>query len=491
MTSESRLYTFSPETLDRLSKFRLGTSRAKQAQAVISQDQINKTTLEIAAADEGEVYTSIASLLEELPDNSPRFALLSYPMTTESGRAAAPYCLISYMPVTANNELRMLYAGARETMRQKAEVNRVVDLQSLDEPEELVKKVEALASDPNRILACGLPSYAFSHRSRYASSKTSPPSDDPSPPSDPSSLPSHSDRRRARLTKRFSSLMDDVQTNLFTASQRLNDLTGYTGIEALKASITAQEARLEAARADVQAAKGAYATAIATRSASQREVNSLLQRRSTWSSAELERFTELYRSDHENEQEEAGRGKELAEAERMAEEVAERLSRDILARYHEEQIWSDKIRRMSTWGTWGLMGVNVLLFMVFQIAVEPWRRKRLVDGFDEKVKAALERSEQIQAKAEEKPPDTILLANPETERDFTIAGTAETDSNTMDDLAVPSPSVIERSKLALMDLFSDRSVSIRRIEITASVLEGVAAGALLASIAFTVAIRRG
>lgn len=78
-------------------------------------------------------------------------------------------------------------------------------------------------------------------------------------------------------------------------------------------------------------------------------------------------------------------------AEREAEEAAAVLSKSILSRYHEEQIWSDKIRRMSTWGTWGLMGVNVLLFLIFQVAVEPWRRRRLVKGFEEKVMEALER----------------------------------------------------------------------------------------------------
>ena len=45
---------------------------------------------------------------------------------------------------------------------------------------------------------------------------------------------------------------------------------------------------------------------------------------------------------------------------------------------------------MSTWGTWGLMGVNVLLFLIFQVLVEPWRRRRLVKGFEEKVKEAIE-----------------------------------------------------------------------------------------------------
>jgi sensitive to high expression protein 9 len=32
------------------------------------------------------------------------------------------------------------------------------------------------------------------------------------------------------------------------------------------------------------------------------------------------------------------------------------------------------------------MGVNVLLFVVVQIGLEPWRRARLVKGFEEKVK---------------------------------------------------------------------------------------------------------
>lgn len=36
--SDSRLYSFSPETKEKLRKFRLGTSRAKDAQAIICMD---------------------------------------------------------------------------------------------------------------------------------------------------------------------------------------------------------------------------------------------------------------------------------------------------------------------------------------------------------------------------------------------------------------------------------------------------------------------
>jgi hypothetical protein len=44
------------------------------------------------------------------------------------------------------------------------------------------------------------------------------------------------------------------------------------------------------------------------------------------------------------------------------------------------------------------MGVNVLLFVVVQVGFEPWRRRRLVRGFEEKVKEAVQQipTQQIQ-----------------------------------------------------------------------------------------------
>ncbi|KAF1348947.1 hypothetical protein BDV97DRAFT_269746, partial [Delphinella strobiligena] len=119
--SEARLYTFSPETKTALRKFRLGTSRAKDPQAVIYQ--IDKKTLEISQADD-EVYSDLSQLGEELPDHSPRLILLSYPITMDSGRLSVPYVMLYYLPVTCNSELKMVYAGAKELMRNTAEVNK-------------------------------------------------------------------------------------------------------------------------------------------------------------------------------------------------------------------------------------------------------------------------------------------------------------------------------------------------------------------------------
>ncbi|KAH8758428.1 GMF family protein [Diaporthe sp. PMI_573] len=141
MSSEARLYTFSQETKDHLRKFRLGTSRSNEAQAVIYM--IDKASKEIKQDDEKTVYKSLEEIGDDLPDHSPRFVLLSYPMTLSSGRQSVPYVLLFYLPVTCNSELRMLYAGAKELFRNTAEVNKVIDINSVDDLEEIPEKLGA------------------------------------------------------------------------------------------------------------------------------------------------------------------------------------------------------------------------------------------------------------------------------------------------------------------------------------------------------------
>ncbi|KAM0328243.1 hypothetical protein ACHAQA_005652 [Verticillium albo-atrum] len=140
MASESRLYTFSQDSKDHLRKFRLGTSRSNDPQAVIYL--IDKNTHEIRQDEDQMVYKSLDAIADDLPDHSPRFVLLSYPMTV-SGRVSVPYVLLYYIPVTANNELKMLYAGAKELMRNTAEAGRVLDVESIDEVEEIPKRLGA------------------------------------------------------------------------------------------------------------------------------------------------------------------------------------------------------------------------------------------------------------------------------------------------------------------------------------------------------------
>ena len=208
----------------------------------------------------------------------------------------------------------------------------------------------------------------------------------------------------------------------------------------------------------------------------------------------------------------------MAAAERAAEEAATKLNASILARYHEEQIWSDKIRRMSTWGTWGLMGVNVLLFLVFQIGVEPWRRKRLVKGFEEKVVEALEK-ENATYRDREEVVKVVPASSKQTVADASgevdVAPVAKAENTTADTLLNFDPFVSEASstkaepvqpafleeplyeegskrkgwsgfyssnKAKVHDLFSEASVTVRRVDLTAKAIEGFVGGIVLASL---------
>ncbi|KAI2771547.1 Mdm33 family-domain-containing protein [Daldinia loculata] len=344
-----------------------------------------------------------------------------------------------------------------------------------------------------------------------------PPPQQPPPPPPPEShptrnpeLPSAQNSRRSALNRSLSTFMDRAQTTLFAASQRINDLTGYSGIETLKSQISALESELAAAQARLHAARSAYKSSVASRSATQREVTTLLARQKMWSPTDFERFTALYRQDYELDAAVAARAAELEEAEREAERLGRELSAGILSRYHEEQIWSDKIRRMSTWGTWGLMGVNVLMFLIFQFGAEPWRRRRLVKGFEEKVREALEEERRLERalRGAEKERRRIEKEAAAAAVETTVAAevvdaepvTAELKPEEPADGIIIGPPITswreslsnpEWWKAAYADLSSDKKVALKMRDVSIIALEGAAAGAAaIGTIAAIIFIRR-
>ncbi|SMQ53807.1 unnamed protein product [Zymoseptoria tritici ST99CH_1A5] len=140
MASESRLYTISPSTRESLRKFRLSTSRAKDPQAMIYH--IDSKTMEILPVD-STVYTTLQDIADELPDNSPRYVLLSYPLTMKSsGRMSVPYVMLNFMPPTCSSQARMLYAGAKELMKNSAEVGRILEVESGEEVEGVEERLQ-------------------------------------------------------------------------------------------------------------------------------------------------------------------------------------------------------------------------------------------------------------------------------------------------------------------------------------------------------------
>jgi len=196
---------------------------------------------------------------------------------------------------------------------------------------------------------------------------------------------SWSERHFIGLRQRTDSLVARLATSFTRLGGEINRVTGYDEIESLKRQVVSQEARISASRRAARDAKVAYEEAVQKRSDSQREVNGLLERKSMWTDTDVSRFTALVRQDHALEQEEGRVKAAVTQTEDDTEREFDALMRTILARYHEEQVWSDKIRSVSTYGQLAVLGVNVLVFVVAIALVEPWKRRRLAQTFERKV----------------------------------------------------------------------------------------------------------
>jgi sensitive to high expression protein 9 len=167
------------------------------------------------------------------------------------------------------------------------------------------------------------------------------------------------------------------------------------------------------------------------------------------------------------------------------------------------------------------MGVNVLLFLVFQILVEPWRRKRLVKGFEDKVVEALEKEKVLNramfaenAIAISALPNTSilpeavdstsenaiettpsLLIEPKitaTEIDPSSTGSivSVTDANATQSLKtrlsnITSPVLsVEYWRQVVGEFFSDRNIAVSQYDVTAVALQSAAAGAAVTGLLF-------
>ncbi|KAG7694293.1 hypothetical protein KL951_004171 [Ogataea haglerorum] len=85
---------------------------------------IDPQSYEVLYEEPDDKIESIDALLEELPDNSPRFVVLSYSKTLDDGRLSNPLVLVYHRPLTAKQDAKMLYAGCLEQFKGEVSANR-------------------------------------------------------------------------------------------------------------------------------------------------------------------------------------------------------------------------------------------------------------------------------------------------------------------------------------------------------------------------------
>jgi hypothetical protein len=171
-----------------------------------------------------------------------------------------------------------------------------------------------------------------------------------------------------------------------------------------------------------------------------------------WTGDDVTKFTELYRLEHQHSQAEAVAKDHYQTCEKQMDREYMELARSIMERYHEEQLWSDKIRSVSTYGTWALMVVNLLLFVAVQTIFEPRKRKRLTDRFEELlVTKVSEEEEKFRGVFESLNEQDRLLMNQQVAVMQTLNQLAEHplfDEDTLQSLKMPAANIVKNESIS-------------------------------------------
>jgi len=91
-----------------LRKFRFSLRNAGSAAAVFKVNKLELIMEEVEQFDD----ISIEDLVEELPENAPRFIILSYEYNHADGRRSFPLVLVNWAPTTSEIGLLTLHASS-------------------------------------------------------------------------------------------------------------------------------------------------------------------------------------------------------------------------------------------------------------------------------------------------------------------------------------------------------------------------------------------
>jgi len=117
-----------------LRKFRFARRNAGSAALVI---KINKQKLVMEEVEQFDNIT-LEDLAEELPENSPRYVVLSYELNHSDGRKSFPLVLINWAPTSSEIGLLTLHASALLDFQSTADLSKVVEMR--EGPEGLTKE---------------------------------------------------------------------------------------------------------------------------------------------------------------------------------------------------------------------------------------------------------------------------------------------------------------------------------------------------------------
>ncbi|KAH9930706.1 maturation factor [Fomitopsis serialis] len=107
-----------------LRKFRFARRNAGSAAFIV---KINKQKLIMEEVEQFD-NISIDDLAEELPENAPRYVLLSHELNHDDGRKSFPLVLINWAPRSSEMSLLTLHASGFIDFQNTADVSKVIEV---------------------------------------------------------------------------------------------------------------------------------------------------------------------------------------------------------------------------------------------------------------------------------------------------------------------------------------------------------------------------
>ncbi|KAI9633125.1 uncharacterized protein MKK02DRAFT_39101 [Dioszegia hungarica] len=123
MVGQSRTVDIPADVKDALKKFRFANNKGTAAISV----KIVKAELAMKV-DEDFKDQTIDEIAEELPENSPRYVLISHELKHKDGRISYPLILINWAPSGSPTDLMTLHASSLSYFQQTAEVAKVLEV---------------------------------------------------------------------------------------------------------------------------------------------------------------------------------------------------------------------------------------------------------------------------------------------------------------------------------------------------------------------------
>jgi len=158
-----------------------------------------------------------------------------------------------------------------------------------------------------------------------------------------------------------------------------NEHSGTHEISKLKELVHNSSLKFDKQQRLVAYARKAVDHALSAWEDSQIKHSQLMQVRNKWTPAQAMEFAKLLEKEVQVRSNLEQAKKDLAEKETHQSKLQIDYMNNLRKRYHEEQIWTDRWRILSTYGTWGLIALNSVVFLISQYLFRLREQQRMKD----------------------------------------------------------------------------------------------------------------